>query len=202
MKKTLGAWTIAIWILFGTAGCGAAVPGPVDTIGLMELTDDQRQIVDLLSGADTRSYLFSFETEAAYANASFWLETYREGEKIDTQPIRIDCSYDEPGALRGGFSVTLTQGEGTGWSLVYLGEDRGKVTRTGVTERRQEWIASAWAALEPPCEIRNDEEIVLFACVFSEKPALEAFAVQDFLEPEVLKDYDCVHLLKCQFNQA
>ncbi len=200
MEKKLCAVILAACCLLSMAGCRPSDVDGQNTIGLMELTDEQRQVLEAVSTEKESAYIFS--VQAAYTDAAFWVETYRDGEKIETKPIQLEFHDEEGKAADGTFALVAAQGADTEWSLIYTGRNGAKIFYTGTVEQQPEHLASAGAALEPPCTIVDGQEIVLYARAFFSGTAVRAFGTQDFLSPDRLREFEYVQLLKCRFQNA
>lgn len=202
MKKTYVAAAFFVLLLLSAAGCSAVETGDISQIAPMTLTEEQTEIVDLLSTEKNGLYLFDLQTEEPYTEAVFWVEAYRCGEKVETQPIAVNIRYDQAKPRGGRLAAAVEQGETTAWSLIYLDEDGTKVCTDGAVELPKGFsaLSRASVALEAPCEITGEREAVLYACAFLQGTTADAFATQDFLDADTLKEYEYVQILKCRFS--
>lgn len=204
MKKAYIAAAFSALLLLNAAGCGAAETENISRIAPMALTEEQAEIVDLLSTEKNSLYLFDLQTEEPYAEAVFWVEAYHYGEKVETQPIAVNLRYDQAKPLKGRLAAVVEQGEATAWSLIYLDEDGTKVCTNGTVElpKGASALSRASVALEAPCEITGEREAVLYACAFLQGTAADTFAAQDFLHADTLKEYEHVQILKCRCSSG
>jgi hypothetical protein len=164
------------------------------------LSQQQQQICDLISTSEHKMFIYSFNTEQRYKNVDFWIEVYNNGKIVDSCAAEIKLSYDDTKNLSGEFVAIINQIPDYQWTLIYAENGGTKANTTSTPNTNYNKICNAYQSISQPVEIENDKEIILYMCVFSQESTIEALDIQNITDPNYLKKYEYVHLLKCKFS--
>ena len=201
MKKhrKLSAIILVGILLVGVAACGSKTKTPKDYAAPAVLSAEQQRVLDAVSTDKQEYMLFDFTTESTYKRVEFWVETYENGSLADAKLAAADISYDTARPVSGTLSAIISHNTEYVWTLVYSGSG-GKVFQTGEPSEKYLTEAKAYGRLNGAVEIENGKEIILYACVFSEDTAIEAFDIRQFQDARELEKYEYAHVLKCRFS--
>ncbi len=199
MKKSFLLIIICCLLLSGCAGA----PTYKNAVMPMALSADQKEIVDLLSGAQQEILLFSFQTEAGYANREVWMEVYEYG-KLTESPSLMSMPSDAALPLSGSLAVVLTHtDEGIGWAAtfseggtraIYMSSDPIMGSLNGAA------LGRGFGPLSHPVEITPGKEIVLYASLHS-FGGISMGDLQAYIgNPAALSGYPFAFLIKCKFS--
>ena len=204
MKKNL-AVLMAVLALAVLASCGQSVVVPANTISPADLTDDQKEIVELLSiPSQNEIVLFDFDIDDSYRSIEVWVELYKNGEQSDRlamlHTIRND-TVNIPG--KGHLAIMIRHDPELNWtlSLSYDGSRSSYSTSEGYAIDPDPGWGRAFGPMNGAVAIEDGKEIVLYSSVYNEG-GLAAYDAQYYQEhPEVLGDYAFVHLIKARFSK-
>ena len=194
---------IIVFILFigSFAGCVKGSNYSKNIIEAKMFSEEQKQIVDLISTNEQKVLIFDFRTEDTYKNVDFWVETYNNGKLVDSRAAGTNVTYDDAKLLTGELAVTINQMPDYKWTLIYA-EDKGyKGNNTSELNTNYNMVASAYCSMIQPVEIEDGKEIVLYACIFKQESKFETFDIQNFLDTNNLKEYEYAHIIKCKFSK-
>ena len=107
MKRICSFILLFCVILGSLTGCEKAQLN--NYIATKNLTEDQKQIVDLLTTGKQKYLSFDVKTEELYKDIEFWMEIYKNGELIDSRPVSLHLMHDEEKALDGEFAVIINE---------------------------------------------------------------------------------------------
>ncbi len=180
-------------------GLGRIVPGkPLPK----ELTEDQKEIVDLLSMPTKQEIMiFTYHADAKYTDVEAWVEIYREGELIDPHGGGIHMIGDGDKAQTGELAIVITQNPDFQWTFI-VSKNGSQVTSTGESGQHMDAMGRAYGPILDPVAIEDGKEIILYTSVFSSDGSMQVFDAQILQEePERLKEYDYAHIIKCKFSE-
>lgn len=205
MKTKLKGIIAFILILAALCGC-TSQSEPKSLIKPKELSEDQQEIVDLITTGDKSYLIYNYNTKDKFKTLDIWVEIYKDGELYDNLggPSLL---YDEPSLWEGDIAICITKGSSYTWDFkLSYGEVSSQYTVVssdvvydafdkGGDLRGHDSIAE-------PIEIESGKEIVLSAELFSHADSMEVYNdPQKFVdEPETLSKYAYVQLIKCKFS--
>ncbi len=201
-RKTITARIFAICIAISClTGCTQLMPPHKNEVAPTTLTEDQQEIVDLLTDNNNELLLFDFKTQDAYKSVEFWAETYENGVLID-KPSGVNTSNDEAKPLDGRAAVVISRDSGVRWSftLTYNG---AKYSHESEAVEIDETLARAFGPVSSPVAIESGKEIVLYTALYSHGDIRTPGDEQEYVtRPELLAEYPLAHLIKCRFTLA
>jgi len=166
-----------------------------------EMTQDQEDIVNLLSSNEQEILLFDYKTEEAYKSMEFWVEIYENGVLID-RPSGVNLFSDEAKAFDGQLAILITQNSGFQWTFT-TSENGGRVSHTSEPINSDyDTIGRAYGPIDEPVTIEDGKEIVLYTSIFSSGGISTYSDQQMYIEqPELIENYPYVHIIKCRFTK-
>lgn len=174
---------------------------PQDYIAPKILSEQQKQICDLISTDKHKMLIYDFKTKDTYKNVEFWVETYKDGKLVDSRVADNKSSYVDAKILSGEFAVIINRTPDYQWSLVYAENGGTKVDTTSSPNANYNMICDACCSINQPVEIEDGREIILYACVFGRENNIETFDIQNLSDVNNLKRYEYAHLIKCKFSK-
>jgi len=182
-------------------GCSNRIVSLKDEIAPKELTDDQKEIVELLLINKQEILFFDYKTQEPYKSAEFWVEIYQEGVLV-SRPAGLHRVSNEFEELNGNLAVLITQNPGFQWLFNMNGASHVNSVPIFVDDS----LARGYVPLGGPIAIQDGKEIVLYISVFSFPKEGAMLAMYSDLQryaghPELIKDYPYVHLIKCKFSK-
>jgi len=207
-KKIFLILFIAGIIAILLVGCSSESANRQGTIAPTALSDDQQDIISLISSGNQEIILFDFQTPE-FSSVDLWVEVYEYGELVN-RPAGIGLRSDEATALDGQMAILINQETGTQnfeWTLIIRNSDgaSSSVTRADpalIRSQDSEGLARAFGPINEPVEIQDGVEIILHTSIFS-RGSISTFSDQQiYLEqPELLADYPYVHIIKAMFTR-
>ncbi len=189
-----------ICLMICTAGClQEKETKPKNEIASVNLSQEQKDIVNLLSYAGEQNLLFfDFKTEQPIKSADFWVEIYENGELID-KPAGVSTVIDEAKPVEGKFAVLTTSDQS--WILTLETDNTTISHMSNPIEMNNKAYAHVYGAINNPVEIEHGKEIILYSSVYSTGNFSFYDDPQIYIEqPELLKTYPYVQLVKCKFE--
>lgn len=192
---------LACMLSIGLSGCANENALSENSIARKDLSGESADIVQLLLGGGRNVLLFEYKTDDKFKNADFWVETYDNGVLKNT-PVLLETTNEEDG-MDELFAVQIISNEGFQWfvsttqeGLVKYSnnEPNGEVLDASLIQ------TSSWEVVEP-IEIENNKELVLYASIYrhDDEPDMGMPATSFNDNPELVKDYAYVQLIKCKF---
>ena len=185
--------------LASIAGCGKAELK--NYIASKTLSEDQKQIVDLISTSYQNYYLFDVKTEDTYKDIDFWMDIYKNGELVDSRPVSIHMINDGDKAIDGEFAAIMDKTPDCKWTFIYSEKAGGKVNSPSETIADYGFDSYASWALDQPVGIEDGKEIVLYAAAFRQDGAYINQDLQSLIDLNNLKEFDYALLIKCKFTK-
>ncbi len=206
-KKPPTAKTLAfaaLICLFTFTACSAnsapsGGPAPMNNMVTPKaLTQDQQDIVDLLTNNDREILLFDFKTQDVYKSVEFWAETYEYGVLKD-RPSGANTFSDEAQPLDGQLAVVVSNDDtGLQWSFT-LSHGGTRTTHSSAPAMIDNALARGFGPVSGPVEIEDGKEIVLYSALYS-YGSISTHDEQAYVsQPELLAEYPLAHLIKCRF---
>ncbi len=164
------------------------------------LTQDQQDIVDLLTNMDREILLFDFKTQDAYKSVEFWVETYEYGVLSD-RPSGANTFGDEAKPLDGQLAVVISNDDsGLRWSFT-LSHDGTRTSHTSEPALIDKALACGFGPISGPVGIEDGKEIVLYSALYSYGNISTRDEQEYVTQPELLVEYPLAHLIKCRFER-
>ena len=175
-----------------------------------ELTEEEQNIIDLI-GVGSDINIYEYVIDDTYKSLSIWLETYKNGELLsETKPglrtsliVDSDNNFDN-NLKKGKISVLVDTTSNYQWRISHQyanGLSSHSFTTENDFETNSKFSVGS-GELNEPVEITSETEIVLDKFLFDDGNSMSMYYHQYYVEnPEVLKQYDYVYLLKCQFSK-
>ena len=204
MKKIIIA-ILSICILgFTLSGCLNKPDEPFhkNTIAPKELSQEQQDIVNLIAAGDNEVLLFDYNTEDGFKNVEFWVEVYKKGELVE-RPAGVSYSIDEAAPRNGQLAVLITKNSDYVFEWAFkANEDGAVISHAGESSAiADNTLGRGYGPISAPVPIGNSVETVLYSSFFMHNEARSYSDLQQYVhEPELLKEYPYVHLIKCKFE--
>ncbi|MCG8501538.1 MAG: hypothetical protein MJB12_14190 [Firmicutes bacterium] len=205
MKKIINI-LLCILITISTIGCtslNVSKDSYINELSHIRLTEEEQNIIDLV-GVKSNISIYEYTIDDTYRSLSIWLETYKNGELLDTTPgVRTSMRVDPENKLKTGkIAVVVDTTSNYKWRISHQ-HANGSSSRNFTTENDFEANRNfSIGGLNEPVEIKPEVEILLDTFLFGGGNPLYTYYNQYYVEnPEALKEYDYVYLLKCQFSK-
>ena len=200
MKKILLSCLMTLVLVF-SFGCSKQPDTLQNSISLMPLSQDQMEIVGLLSTYNQDLFLFEYKTDEVYNSAEFWVEVYKDGKLVET-PAKISYYSNEGYKFDGKLALTITNNTNYQW-MITARENGATYSHIGESSLIKEGsIGSASSPIDAAVEIEDGKEIVLYSTMFFDGQITTYSEQQMYVEdPELLKNYSYAHIVKCKFNK-
>lgn len=198
MKKIVCVMCITCLILVALTSCSNE-PDMKNVVAPKTLSQDQKDIVDLLSTDKQEIILFVFQTEDTYKSMAFWVEIYENGELIDRlSGVNLDDNEAMP--LDGQCAVLINHNEGMTFSFTLStnGVEYSTISEPVNIDRT---LARGYGSIDAPVEIVPGKEIILYTSIYSADGIKSYIDQQIYIEqPELLSSYPYVQIIKCKFE--
>jgi len=180
------------------AGCSSPSH---NQIGPMELSDDQQELMDIITIPGHEILLFDFETSDTFENVEIWLDVYSYGELIESGQGIHQVGHQEP--LDGRLAVIISSTredyyQTFHWTFTMSG---GAGARFESPPIESAGLGRAFGAIREPVDIQDGQEIILYVSKFSRGGIRMFDDFQAFAEqPELHEEYPYVHIIKARFS--
>lgn len=180
--------------------CTTEPESPSSMIAPKELTQDQRDIVELLSNDKQEILLFDYTTDEAYKSVEFWVEIYEDGELVD-RPSGVNSHGDEARSLNGQLVILINHDSSITWTFT-TSEDGSRVSHSGeALPFENSDLGRSYGPISYPVEIEPGKEIVLYTSFYSADGITLYSDRQRYNdEPDLLSQYPYAHIIKCRFE--
>jgi len=173
----------------------------------VELTNEQQELVDLLSLGHQEILLFDFETVEAYKDIELWLEIYEYGTLVE-RCLVMGISEPMTMLFNGQLAVTINrnwnyeQELNYNWEFMLKGDGFGASSITQTTAG-SDVLGRAFGSIRKPVEIQDGKEIILYISRYS-RGGMRVFDDQNlqiYIEQlELIKEYPYVYIIKARFS--
>ena len=192
-----------------------------------ELIEEEKNIIDLI-GVESDINIYEYAIDDTYKSIFIWLETYKNGELLsNTKPgfsiLSISTGvYSENNLKKGKIAVVVDRtsdykdyknyqwrishqhanGSSYKWTISHPHANHSFTTENDFETNSK--FSVGMGGLTEPVEIKPEVEIVLDKCLFlfDDRNSMPMYHNQYYVEnPEALKEYDYVYLLKCKFSK-
>ena len=200
MKRIFTVTLSVLLLVIGLTGCRGQEQNQALHIAPMVLTDEQQNIVNLISTPNQEILLFHYNIDEQFTSVEFWVEVFRYGALADTVAgLRM---YSQPPLqiTEGQLAVTITSTENRSfqWTISTSG---------GSSQNSVPWTASeaylgrAHGPIAEPITIENGRIIVLYTSIFSNGNISTFTDQQIYLDqPDLLAEYPYVHMILARFS--
>jgi hypothetical protein len=200
MKKIFGI-LVALCMMAGLTACNGGGASKSE-IASAKLTADQQGIVDLLANDKQEIYLFDYQTKEAYKKMEVWVEVYKDGALID-RPAGIDMDSDKAYPHKGRLAIAINQNPGFQWTITIDENDAQSVYRpTDIPDIAiDSTLSRAYGPMAGGAIIESGKEIILYSSVFTSgntTRTIDTLTLEH--SPDILREYEYVHLIKCKFE--
>ena len=184
------------------AGCSTEFVYP-NHISPTELTDEQQDLMSLLTAHGNEILIFDYVTAEAFEHVEFWLETYHYGtliEQIQGVHLIVDATQPQNGQL----AIIINRDNSNQYSQwTFVVRQSG-----GVASNRFESLtievagtSRGFGSITESVAIQNNTEIILYISKFSRDGLRTYSDMQTFVEqPELLAEYPYVQIIKARFS--
>jgi hypothetical protein len=202
MKKILLLFAVCGLFFCCLSGCADSTASVgKNRIAPAALSDEQKEIVDLLSSTDQEILLFDFQSEEAYKSREFWVEAYENGELKD-RLSGVSYFADEAKPLNGKLAVVINHSEvGVSWKFM-ASEDGTRVSNSNApAEVKIESLGRGFGPITEPVDVVAGKEIVLYSSIYTDGSFTDYSDLQRYREePELLRGYPYAFLIVCKFE--
>lgn len=190
---------VCIMIALLLAGCSSSPPSAAGTVKLVTLTADQEKTITLLPDQH-ELLLFDYDSKQEYTHFDTWVEIYQKGVLVEPKIASFDMMTDEPRRFQGQLAVNISQIPDFRWQFSAVKEGGIASGAIATSKHYSSDAAQAFGPLIESAVIEDGKEILLYARTFSPTATTKLNIKQSDLEdPEQLKNYTYVHLVKCKF---
>ena len=203
IKRLTGALFVVLscWFIMAITVSCSNKPDPNNYIRPKRLTDEQEQIINLISTDEMQIILYDFETIDAFNTMDFWVETYKSGKLIDSRVAAINATYDSGKKIKGEFAVIINRISDYQWTLIYKEDNASGAYNTGNSNKDyNNALTVAYNSINTPIEVKDGKEIVLCVCAVEPSNKIENSDLQRFTDIDNLTGYDYLYILKCRFS--
>lgn len=196
--KRLFTTLIMVLFLFVLSACNNSNS---NTIYVVELSDRENTI---LSTTSDKSFVFDFEVDSEYEEASVWIEKYEDGELVDDRIGKITVGINESGSIT--FSNPMINNTEKHHTFnIGIGSNGviGSKTFNDKGSNDLDNMSSVWGSF--PEEITlNQGELVLANISYSDDEfGMSSLSTTFYENPEgnvdELEEYDITYLFKAEF---
>ncbi|MFN7253500.1 MAG: hypothetical protein ACK4M9_22405 [Anaerobacillus sp.] len=199
MKKLLNI-TIVTMLAFTLSACGNNVKS--NTIVNAELTDREKGI--LLTTSD-HSFVFDFNIDSEYTEASVWFEKYEFGKLVDEQTGQLLTKIMNNGSI----IFTITESEAVENQQLFnvgISSDDGtasvKISNI-ISTKSTDGMSSVWGSINEEMDITN-ENLVLASIRYSwGEGGMRSLSSEFYKDVEgqinEIENFEVVYLLRSKF---
>jgi len=192
---------MAMALLLG--GCSSSSH---NQIGPMELTEDQQEILDLITpGHLGQILLFDFEISDSFETLEVWLDVYNYGTLIEGGAGTTMLNGENlPSEGRLAVMLNRYRGEdyqGFQWTFTISFDGGSSSARFESPNIETGGLGNVFGPMIEPVDIQDGEEIILYISKFS-GGAMRSFSdIQVYArEPELLEEYTYAHIIRARFS--
>lgn len=163
-----------------------------------ELTTSEKELLDLIGFNDTIE-VYDFETDGSFKSISIWLEIYKNGELLENRGKMVSSFNGEKGSI----AVKVNKNEIYDWRVSVKSEgEMSSVAFQSADEFLKDKRYSIASSHMESTKLENEKPLVLKVFLFDSDGSTSIYGFQQYEEnPELLKAYDYVYLLKGEFSK-
>lgn|GEM_PF-2038276 len=164
-----------------------------------ELTTSEKDLLSLI-GFNHTIEIYDFETDGTYKSISIWLEVYKDGELLENRGKMLSSFDSEKGSI----AVKVNKNDIYDWRISVKSEGQiSSVAFESADEFLKDRSYSIASSHMESTEIENEKPIILKLFLFDSDGSTSIYGFQQYEEnPELLKEYDYVYLLKGEFSKS
>lgn len=163
-----------------------------------ELTTSEKDLLSLIGFNDTID-IYDFETDGSFNSISIWLEVYKNGELLENRGKMVSSFDSEKGSI----AVKVNKNKSYDWRISIKSD--GKISSMAfesVDDFLKDKSYSIASSHMETTAIENEKPIILKMFLFDSDGSISVYGFQHYEEnPELLKEYDYVYLLKGEFSE-
>jgi hypothetical protein len=200
MRKIITC-ALVLSLILSLAACNGG-GGSKNEITSAKLTAEQQEIVDLLANDKQEILLYDYQTEETYKRMEVWVEVYKDGV-LTNRPAGISLGNDTAYQHKGKLAIVINQNPNFQWTITIDENDLQSIHRPidTLVIAVDPMLARAYGPMTGGAVIESGKEIILYASVFTSGNTTITIDSQTLEErPEILKEYEYVHLIKCKFE--
>lgn len=172
-------------------------------ISFATVSDDQRELLNMLSAVNTEVLLFDFVKQATFTQLEVWVDVYQNGNLIN-QPSRIIISNENGMPSEGRVAAVASRdsgGQGFEWTLIFSEEEGVYIVDRGLSFIDDALLSRSFGAISSPVSIELTQDIILYTSLFTSGPMVSVGDQQRYLtEPELLSEIDFAYIIKARFS--
>lgn len=163
-----------------------------------ELTTSEKDLLSLI-GFDDTIEIYDFETDGSFKSISIWLEVYKDGELLENRGKMLSSFDTEKGSI----AIKVNKNESYDWRVSVKSE--GQISSMAFESADEFLKDKSYSIASSHMEttvIENEKPMILKMFLFDSDGSTSIYGFQHYEEnPELLKDYDYVYLLKGEFSK-
>lgn len=170
-----------------------------NTISVAELTDRENAI---LATTSEKSFVFNFQIDSEYKEASVWIEKYKSGKLVDDEISKITSQVAESGSI-----IFTTSGQKQFTYSIGINSKGGTGSTTGfdTDSNSLDNMSSIWGTFQGD-NTSIEGEVVLATICYSDSESGMRSLSPDFYKDanghmKDLEEYDVVYLIKTEFME-
>lgn len=200
MKKGKRFVVVLCTILMFVSGCaGNPAPGK-NEIAPINLSPEQKDIVELLSSDGQEILLFDYETKESYKSVEFWVELYESGV-LRERAAGINAYLDEAKPAKGRLAVLISHNLDTVFTFTVKEETDRLSHSSEPIVLEKDGMMRGFGPIDAPVSIEAGKEIVLYTSIYADNSIADYSDKQRYIgEPELLSGYPYVQIIKCKFE--
>lgn len=170
------------------------------------LTQDQEDIVSLLTNNNQEILLFDFQTDESFHKMKFWVEIYKNGELIDqpseiTSPSGITLNSEESAEQKGELAVLINHNDGISFAFIIKIDGAQYAHNSDTINFDGSELGRGYGPITAPITLESGKEVVLYTSIYSDGSMASYSDQQIYIEkPELLDDYPYAFIIKCKFE--
>lgn len=171
-----------------------------NSLSVSELTEREDAI---LSIASDKSFVFDFNIDSEYKEASVWIEKYEAGKLVDDRLAHLTTEVEQSGSII--FTLSENTNENNNSFNIGVGTDENltsiNVSDTDLTGL--ESMASVWGSTSEKVAIDNGEAVLANISYSDDENGMHSLTTEFFEDAaghmDELEEYDVAYLLKAEF---
>jgi len=171
-----------------------------NSLFVSELTEREDTI---LSIASDKSFVFDFNIDSEYKEASVWIEKYEAGKLVDDRLGHLTTEVEQSGSII--FTLSENTNENNNSFHIGIGTNEN-VTSINVSDtdlNDLESMASVWGSTSEKVAVDNGEAVLANISYSDDENGMHSLTT-DFFEDaaghmDELEEYDVAYLLKAEF---
>lgn len=195
--------TALLSVVFALSACGESHLKS-NTIVEAELTDRENAILSMVSN---QSFVFDFNIDDEYSEATVWIEKYEFGKRVDDLIGGNKTQVTENGSI----IFTTTNPESTlNQTFFNLGVSSNGSTGSStvsdiISNNGEEGMHTMWGSINEEMDVTNGELVLASICYSWGDGSMRSLSPDFYKDVEShineIENYDVVYLLKSKFTK-